>query len=238
MTQPSNTPSGSITIKSLIIPTLRGFLLGVIALGVVLFLPAWTLAFWQAWVFIGVFMGLVSLSGLYFSIKDPTLIERRKKIEPAAQQSSGGKFNIIYVYLALLALLVLCGLDRHNGWSQMPPCVSILGDGMVVLANLIWVVSKKENSFAGSAIKIYEDQKIITSGPYALVRHPNYVGDLLLVFGAPLALGSWWGLVIFALLIPMMVWMIHDEEKFLKEKLPGYVEYTQKVHYRLVPRLW
>ena len=238
MTQPSNILSGSVSIKSLIIPTLSGFLLGVIALGAVLFLPAWTLAYWQAWVFIIVFIGLVSLSGLYFSIKDPALIERRKNIEPAAQKSTGGKFNIIYVYLELLAMLVLCALDHHFGWSQMPAFLCIIGDGLVVLANVIWYVSKKENSFAGSAIKIYEDQKVITTGLYALVRHPNYMGDLFLVFGVPLALGSWWGLVIFALLIPMMIWMIHDEEKFLKKELPGYVEYTQNVHYRLVPYLW
>jgi protein-S-isoprenylcysteine O-methyltransferase Ste14 len=238
MTQKSITKSKGNTLKSLILPTLRGFLLGVIALGVVLFLPAWSLDYWQAWVFIIVFLGLVSASGLYFSIKDPALIERRKNIEPAAQQSSGGKFTIIYVYLALLAMLVLSTLDHRFGWSQMPASVSIIGDGLVILANIIWLYSKKENSFAGSAIKVYHGQKVITTGPYAHVRHPNYVGDLALVLGIPLALSSWWGLVIFALLIPLMVWMIHDEEKLLKKSLPGYLEYTQKVHYRLVPYLW
>jgi protein-S-isoprenylcysteine O-methyltransferase Ste14 len=226
------------TLKNLIFPTLKGFLLGVVALGIVLFLPAWTLNYWQAWVFILVFIGLVSASGVYFSIKDPALIERRKQIEPTAQKSSGGKFNIIYVYTGIFGLLVLSALDHRFGWSQMSASVSIIGDGLIIIANVIWLYSKKENSFAGSGIKIYDGQKVITTGPYALVRHPNYVGDLFLFFGVPLALGSWWGLVIFALLIPLVVWMIHDEEKFLKKELSGYVEYMQKVKYRLLPYLW
>jgi protein-S-isoprenylcysteine O-methyltransferase Ste14 len=223
--------------KSLILPILKNFLLGGFALGVVLFLPAWTLDYWQAWVFIVVFLSLVTLSGVYFSIKDPALIERRKPAGRAAN-TTGRKINIASVYLAELALLVLSALDRRFGWSQAPALVCILGDGLVVLANVIWFISKKENSFAGAGIMIYEGHQCITTGPYALVRHPNYVGDLCLVLGAALALGSWWGLVVFALLVPAMVWMIFDEEKFLKKNLPGYLEYTQAVHYRLVPYLW
>jgi protein-S-isoprenylcysteine O-methyltransferase Ste14 len=238
VTQPSIAQARPYSLKRLIIQTLEGFVLGVVALGALLFLPAWTLAYWQAWVFIMVFLVPVMTSSVYFSIKDPALIERRKQLEPAAQKSSGGKFNIAYVYLALFAMLVLSALDHHFGWSLMQAPVCILGDGLVVVANGIWLLSKKENSYAGSTIKVYEGQKVITSGPYALVRHPNYVGDLFLLLGIPLALGSWWGLLIFALLIPMMVWMIHDEEIFLKVNLPGYVEYTQKVHYHLVPYLW
>ncbi|MEL7565645.1 MAG: isoprenylcysteine carboxylmethyltransferase family protein [Dehalobacterium sp.] len=226
------------TLKSLIIQAMKTFILGVITLGVVLFLPAWTLGYWQAWIFITVFMILITLSGIYFSIKDPALIARRKEAGPAAEQSTGRKINIMYAYLAELSLLVLSALDHRFGWSHMPAYVSIIGDGLVVLANVIWFYSKKENSFAGSAIKIYEGQKVVTTGPYALVRHPNYVGDLTLVLGIPLALGSWWGLVVFVLMIPAMVWKIHDEEKLLKKDLPGYVEYTQKVRYRLVPYLW
>lgn len=208
-----------------------------IALGVVLFLPAWTLNYWQAWAFILVFLGLVTLSGVYFSIKNPALLERRKPAGRAAQ-TTGQKITITYVYLAEFSLLVLSGLDHHFGWSQMPAYVSIIGIGMVVLANVIWYISKKENSFAGAGIMIYEGHKVISTGPYALVRHPNYVGDLTLVLGASLALGSWWGPAFFAMMIPAMVWMIFDEEKFLKKNLPGYIEYTQKVHYRLIPYLW
>ncbi len=225
------------SLKSLILPAIKNFFLGAILLGVVLFLPAGTLDYWQGWIFIIVFTFLVTLSGVYLSVKDPDLLERRKPAGRAAQ-TTGQKITILYVYLAELGLLVLAALDHRFGWSQMPAFVSIIGDGLVVLANVIWFISKKENSFAGAGIMIYEGHKVISTGPYALVRHPNYVGDLILVLGAPLALGSWWGLVVFALLIPAMVWMIFDEEKFLKENLPGYAEYTQKVHYRLIPNVW
>ncbi len=223
-------------LKSLIIPTIKNFLLGVIALGVVLFLPAWTLNYWQAWTFIAVFMVLVTLSGVYFSIKDPALIQRRKL--GGRQLSTEQKVYMTYIYSAELGILVLSALDHRFRWSRMPAYGSMIGIGLVVLANVIWLISKKVNSYAGAAIKIYEGQQVVTTGPYALVRHPNYVGDLTLILGIPLALGSWWGLAVFALIIPAMVWMIFDEEKILKKGLPGYVEYTQKVHYRLVPYLW
>ncbi len=225
------------SLKSLIIPSIKNFLLGVIALGAVLFLSAWTLNYWQAWVFMMLFTALVTLSGVYMAIKDPALLERRKPAARAAQ-TTGQKINIAYVYLAELSLLVLSALDHRFGWSHMPVYISIIGDGLVVLANAIWLISKKENSFAGAGVMIYEGHKVISTGPYAFVRHPNYAGDLTLVLGAPLALGSWWALLIVVLMIPAMVWMIFDEEKFLKVNLPGYVEYTQKVHYHLLPYVW
>jgi protein-S-isoprenylcysteine O-methyltransferase Ste14 len=238
MTQPSMTTSKDNALKRLLIPMIRDFILGVIALGIALFLPAWTLNYWQAWVFILIFLVPVTLSGVYFSIKDPALTERRKQAGPAAEQSTGRKINIFIAYFAELALLVLSALDHRFGWSRAPAYVSILGDGLVVLANAIWYYSKRINSYAGSAIRTYAGQKVISTGPYALVRHPNYVGDLVLAIGIPLALGSWWVLVVLVLLIPSLVWRIFDEEKLLKKDFPGYEEYTRIVHYRLVPYLW
>ena len=238
MTQQSAVTTEGNTLKKLIIPAVGNFLLGVIALGVVLFLPAWTLNYWQAWVFDILFMGLITITGIYFSIKDPALMERRKQAGPAAEQSTGQKIMISFAYLCLLSVLVFSALDHRFGWSRMPAYVSIIGAGLVVLANLIWFYVQKENTFVGATVRIYEGQKVISSGPYALVRHPKYVGDLVLILGIPLALGSWWGLLVLAVSIPGLVWRILDEEKLLKKDLPGYVEYTQKVHYRLVPYLW
>jgi protein-S-isoprenylcysteine O-methyltransferase Ste14 len=237
MSQQSTTTVEGKTLQGLLLPTIRNFLIGVIALGVLLFLPAWTLDYWQGWTFIVVFMVLVTLSGVYFSIKDPALIERRKPAARAAQ-TTGQKITIAYVYLLEFGLLVLSALDHRLGWSHVPAYVSMIGIGLVVLANLIWFYSKKENSFAGAGVMIYEGHKVISTGPYALVRHPNYVGDLALILGIPLALGSWWGLLAFVLILPAMAWMILDEEQFLKVNLPGYLEYTHKVHYRLLPHLW
>jgi protein-S-isoprenylcysteine O-methyltransferase Ste14 len=238
MTQQSAPAAKSNIVKTLIIPTITSFLAGVIGLGVVLFLPAWTINYWQAWVFIVVFSVLVSASGLYFSIKDPALMERRKQAGPAAEQTTGQKILITGAYICLLGVLVFSALDHHFGWSRMPAYVCIIGDGLVVLANVIWFIVQKENSFVGSTVQIFDGQKVISTGPYALVRHPKYVGDLVLIIGIPLALGSWWGLFILALSLPGLVWRILDEEKLLKKGLTGYLEYTQKVHYRLVPYIW
>ena len=109
---------------------------------------------------------------------------------------------------------------------------------LVALGLYINLIVFRENSYGGSTIETVEGQKVISTGPYAWVRHPMYVGVLIMIAGIPLALGSWWGLAIIALEIPVLIWRILDEEQMLRKELPGYTEYTQKVHYRLVPNLW
>jgi protein-S-isoprenylcysteine O-methyltransferase Ste14 len=224
-------------VKSLIIPAVRNFLLGVIALGIVLFLAAGTLNYWQAWVFIILFMALVTTQGIYLSIKDPELLERRRQIAPAGE-STREKIFIIVGLLGNFCLIVFSALDHRLGLSQISPLVSLIGEGLVVLSFLGYYFVFRENSFAASSIQTFEGQKVISTGLYAHVRHPKYAGDLLLVIGIPLALGSWWGLAFLLLVIPALVWRILDEEKLLKKDLPGYAGYMEKVRYRLVPYLW
>ncbi len=233
----STPPATRNTLKSLILPSIRNFLNGVIALGVVLFLLAGTLNYWQAWVFTILFMAMVTQQGIYLSLKDPELLERRKQIAPAGE-STRQKIFIIIGLLGDVCLIVFSALDHRFGWSQMSPFVSLLGDGLVVLSFLVYYLVFRVNSYAASSIQTFESQKVISTGPYARVRHPKYVGDIILIVGIPLALGSWWGLAFIVLVIPALVWRILDEEKLLKKDLPGYVEYTQKVRYRLVPYLW
>jgi protein-S-isoprenylcysteine O-methyltransferase Ste14 len=225
-------------MNKLIIPTLRTFLLGAIVLGALLFLPAWTLNYWQAWVFIVVFMTSVNAIGVYLSLKDPALLERRKKGGPAAEQNTAQKVIISVAIASFLALFVFCGFDHRFGWSPVPGYISLAGDVLVALGLLIDLFVFRENSFGGSTVQTFEDQKVVATGPYALVRHPMYVGVLVMVIGVPLALGSWWGLAVVALTTPILMWRILDEEQLLKKDLPGYSEYTQKVRYRLVPYLW
>jgi protein-S-isoprenylcysteine O-methyltransferase Ste14 len=225
-------------MNKLIIPTLRNFLIGVIALGVLLFLPAGTLNYWQAWVFIVVFVTSVSAIGVYLSIKDPELLERRQKVGPAAEQNIAQKVIISVAILGDIALLIFCAFDHRFGWSPVPPSVSLAGDALVALGLLINLIVFRENSYGASNIQTVEGQRVISTGPYALVRHPMYAGVLVMVIGVPLALGSCWGLGILALIVPVLMWRIIDEEKLLKKDLPGYVEYAQKVRYRLVPYLW
>lgn len=225
-------------MNKLIIQTISTFLLGTFLLGVLLFIPAGTFNYWQAWVFIVVFMTSVSVIGVYLSLKDPALLERRKNIGPAAEQSPAQKIIISIGILADLGLLVFCALDYRYGWSSVPPFVSLIGDVLVALGLFLDLLVFKENSYGASNIKVEEGQSVISTGPYAIVRHPMYAGVLIMVIGVPLALCSWWGLAIIALVVPVLAWRIIDEEKLLKKDLPGYVEYVLKVRYRLVPYLW
>lgn len=232
MSQQSVPPDEEKTLTNLFLSIFIKFLLGAVTLGLLIFLTAWTLNYWQAWTFIVLFMALLTLYSSYFSIKDPALMERRKL---NVRQI---KIYIWCAYILEIGTFVISALDHRFGWSHMPPSVSILGDVLVALAIVIWYFSKRENSYAGAAIKIYEGHMVITTGPYALIRHPSYVGDMTLILGISMALGSWWALILFALHIPVIVWMIFDEEQFLKKNLPGYTEYMQKVHSRMIPKIW
>jgi protein-S-isoprenylcysteine O-methyltransferase Ste14 len=225
-------------MSKLIIQTFATFLIGGLLLGALLFLPAGTLNYWQAWAFIVVFMTFVTVIGVYLSLKDPALLERRKNIGPAAEQSLAQKIIISIGILGNLGLLVFCALDYRYRWSSMPPYVSLFGDGLVALGLFIDLLVFRENSYGASNIKVEEAQRVISTGPYALVRHPMYAGVLVMLIGVPLALNSWWGLAIVAVVVPGLAWRIMDEERLLKKELPGYVEYIHKVRYRLVPYLW
>ena len=225
-------------MTKLITQTFVTFLIGAIVLGVLLFLPAGTLNYWQAWVFIVVFMTSVSAVGLYLSLKDPALLERRKRIGPAAEESPVQKIIMSIAILGNLALLIFSALDYRFHWSQIPGYVSLIGDALIALGLFINVLVFRENSYGASNITVENEQKVISTGPYALVRHPMYGGVLVMLIGVPLALGSAWGLVVLAVITPGLIWRILDEEKVLEKDLTGYREYEHKVRYRLVPYLW
>jgi protein-S-isoprenylcysteine O-methyltransferase Ste14 len=135
-------------------------------------------------------------------------------------------------------MIVVPALDHRFGWSAMSPYLSVAGDVLVALGFLIIFFVYKENTFASATIKIYPEQKVIMTGLYARVRHPMYLGALFLFVGMSLSLGSWWGLFVYLLLMPALIWRIFDEEKLLTKNLPGYSEYRNKVKYRLVPSVW
>jgi protein-S-isoprenylcysteine O-methyltransferase Ste14 len=225
-------------MSKLILQTLKNFLIGAIALGLLLFLPAGTFAYWQAWLFIIVFMTSVSTIGVYLSLQDPELLERRKQFGPSAEQSTPQKMIMSLTMVGFLGIFVVSALDNRFGWSQAPNYVSIFGNLLIILGFIMLYFVFKENSFGSSNIQVVEGQKIVTSGPYRLVRHPMYTGTLMMSSGIPLALGSWWGLLVLALITPILLWRILDEEKLLKQELPGYAEYMQMVSKRLIPYVW
>lgn len=222
----------------LLLQAILTFIAGAVFQGLLLFLPAGTFNYWQAWVCIAVFMVTVSIFGVYFSIKDPALMERRKQAGPAAEQSTLQKIVATLAFTGLLALFVVSGFDRRLGWSNVPPVLSVVGDALIVLSFYMYYVVFRANSFGASNIRVEQKQTVASTGPYAFVRHPMYAVGLVLFIGIPLALGSWWALALLIIAIPVLVIRILDEEKLLERDLPGYTEYEQKVRWRLVPGLW
>lgn len=225
-------------MNKLILPTLRTFLIGALALGLLLFLPAWTLNYWQAWLFIVVFMIAVNGIGLYLSLYDPALLERRKKFGPGQEQSSMQKIIMAIAILGNFVLLIFCALAHRFGWSPVSPAVVLLGNVLVALGLFIDLLTFRANSYGGSTIETVEGQPVISTGLYAIVRHPMYVGVLVMIVGVPLALDAWWGLAYLLIVVPVLMWRILDEEQLLQKELAGYTDYMQKVQYRLVPHLW
>ena len=140
--------------------------------------------------------------------------------------------------LFFFAAFLIPGFDKRFGWSSVPLEVIIIADAIVVGGYLLFVIVLRENRYASRIIEVEKKQKVITTGPYAFVRHPMYSGVLLMYGFSPLALGSYWGMIPNALLILLIVARIRNEEKVLKQELEGYREYTQKVKYRLVPGIW
>ena len=212
------------------------FLLSVMAAA--LFLPAWTTSYWQAWVFLAVFAASVIAITLYLVKRDPELLARRVRGGPTAEKERTQQVIQSIAGLAFLAIFVVSALDHRFYWSIVPNYLVGFGDGLVALG--LWIVFRvfKENSFTSATIEVGADQNVISSGPYAVVRHPMYTGAFVMLAGVPLALASWWGMLGVIPLVSVIVWRIFDEEQFLTLRLAGYADYLTRVKYRLLPGLW
>jgi protein-S-isoprenylcysteine O-methyltransferase Ste14 len=212
------------------------FLLLVLATS--LFLPAWTFAYWQAWVFLAVFAVSVLLITLYLMKKDQKLLERRVKGVPTAEKETIQKIIQSLAGIAFIAIFVLSALNHRFGWSVVSIYFVVAGDILVMLGLFIVFLVFKENTFTSAIIEIDVEQKVISTGPYALVRHPMYIGAFVMLIGVPLALGSWWGLLAVIPIVLVIIWRLLDEERFLLKNLSGYPEYRNTVKYRLIPFIW
>ena len=203
-----------------------------------LFVPAWTLNYGRAWAFLMVFGAAVLAITLYLMKEDPKLLERRVYAGPSAEKEIGQQIVQSITAVGFTAGLVVPALDHRLHWSRVPLAVSVAGDIVVAAGFLIIFFVYRENSFASATIELAPDQKVISTGPYALVRHPMYLGGFMMFVGIPLALGSWWGLLVFTLMMPAIIWRLLDEERFLASNLAGYSEYVRRVRYRLAPFVW
>ena len=206
-----------------------------VVLGLLLFVPAGTIDFWQAWIYLAVFSVCAAAVTLYLMKYDPALLERRMSGGPTAEKESTQRVIMAVISIAYIAMFVIAGLDRRYGWSDVRLPVVISGNVLVVVGFVIEFLVFRENSFTSATIEVNEGQTVISTGPYALVRHPMYDGGLLMLLGTPLALGSWWALVAFFPIAVGIVWRMRDEERFLKQHLPGYTEYCARVRSRLIP---
>jgi protein-S-isoprenylcysteine O-methyltransferase Ste14 len=215
-----------------------GLLLLFLVMAALLFIPAWTLDYWQAWAFLAVYFAWSLAITLYLMKNDPDLLARRMSGGPTAEKQTTQKIIMSVTSLGFIGLIVVPAFDHRFAWSHMPPFAALAGDLLVALGWLAIFFVFRENTFTSATIELAPDQKVISTGPYALVRHPMYAGALVMLLGIPIALGSWWGVLVLALILPAVIWRLFDEEKFLARNLLGYVDYQNKVRYRLIPHVW
>lgn len=225
-------------MKSLLARTVVGFVFLMLILGLCLFLSAGTLRYWQAWVYLAVWTACVVPITVYLFKYDRSLLEGRVNAGPTAETQKSQQIIQSLASLFFIGLFIVPGLDHRFHWSPVPPAVSLIADAMVALSFFAVFLVFRENSFTSATIEVSAEQRVISTGPYSLVRHPMYAGATPLIVFTPLALGSWVALPLSVPLILVIVVRLLEEEKYLSANLAGYKEYCQKVRYRLIPFIW
>lgn len=222
----------------LALQTLASAVFGVAFFAVLLCVPAGTLHYWQAWVFIAVFVTTTIGPSMYLAVKHPDALARRMNGGPGKEGRPVQKVVMWALVTAVMATVVVSALDWRFGWSAVPTAVVIAGDVVVAVSLLAaqWVVI--QNNFAGASISVEAQQPVVSTGLYGVVRHPMYICALIMLVATPPALGSYWGLLPVIASLPILVVRILDEETMLRAELRGYPEYTQRVRFRLVPYIW
>ena len=210
-------------------------LFAVILVAALLFIPAGSLRYWQGWAFMAILFLPMPITSVYFLKRDPQLVERRLRTrEKVTEQQT----IIRWAQLTFFGSLLIPGMDYRFGWSRVPLWLTILSQSFVLAGYLVTLWVMQENSFASRTVQIEEGQRVISTGPYRLVRHPMYFGAVLMLLFLSPALGSWWALPGFLLVIPLIVLRLLNEEKMLRRDLPGYSDYCLRTPSRLIPLLW
>ena len=209
--------------------------LGLPIMALIIILPAGKWDYWQGWMYLFTLYIPMFFIFSYLLKNDPALLERRMRMR---EKEAAQRKIIALSYIYFLVAFVMPGLDVRFGWSNVPPLVSIIADVFVFAGYMgfFWVLVT--NSFLSRVVEVDANQKVISSGPYAVVRHPMYAAVSIMYIASPLALGSYWAVLPAALIVPLLMARIHNEEQVLRRELPGYGEYTQTVRFRLVPGIW
>jgi protein-S-isoprenylcysteine O-methyltransferase Ste14 len=213
-------------------------LVGLVAFGLLVFWPAGTFDYWRGWAFIAVFAAATTIPSIYLAVKNPAALKRRMQAGPTAETRPLQKFIISVAFLSMGATIVVSALDFRFGWSSVPAAISMAGDVLVAVGLGIAMFTTIQNGYASANITVESGQELVSTGLYAVVRHPMYFGNVVLMIGIPLALGSYWALLFVIPGLAVLAVRILDEEKVLTQQLAGYRDYAQRVHYRLVPYVW
>ena len=208
---------------------------GIIAAMVLLFVPAGTLSYKNGWLFIALLFIPMLIFGAFLLVKAPELLEKRLHTR---ESQSEQKLVILLSSLLFVSVFVIAGLDYRFGWTKVPTAVVALGAVLLLTGYGMYMEVMRENAWLSRTVEIQEDQKVIDTGLYGLVRHPMYLATIILFLAMPLVLGSWISFVLMLLYPVVLVKRITGEEKVLEEGLPGYREYKKKVKYRLFPFIW
>lgn len=203
--------------------------------GLTLILPAGTLLYWEAYAYLAAILVPAIIIISYFLKNDPTFLDRRSNF---SEKEPAQKTIVLLSVPLYLAGFILPGLDYRFGWSDIPLVVVLVADLLVFLSYMYIFLVFRENVYAARVVVIEEGQKVISTGPYSMVRHPMYLGVIVMFTCTPIALGSWWAVIPFAIMPVILVYRILNEEKVLREQLPGYTDYCNKVRYRLIPFIW
>lgn len=219
----------------LLLSAIVKFLMGILLVGGLIFLPAWSLSFYRGWLFMGILFIPMFLAGIVMMWKNPDLLRRR--LDAKEKQKEQG-IVIKLSGLMFVAGFVLAGLDYRFQWWQLPPISSYIASGIFLGAYVMWAVVLKQNAYLSRTIKVEEGQKVIDKGLYGMIRHPMYTATIFLFLSMPLVLGSMVAFFVFLLYPILIVVRILYEEKVLEKELDGYLEYKKKVKYRLIPYIW
>jgi protein-S-isoprenylcysteine O-methyltransferase Ste14 len=209
-----------------------------LVMSVLLFAAAGTVRYWQGWLFLAVFFGASVILTADLARHDPALLRRRLAGGPIAEPEAKQKMIMTFASAGFLGLLLVPAFDHRFGWSHVAVPGVIAGAILVALGFVVIFRVFRENTFTSARVEIAREQRVITTGPYALVRHPMYAGALLYLLGMPLALGSYWGLLMLVPMTAAVLWRLFDEEARLARGLPGYAEYQRSVRWRLIPGIF
>lgn len=202
-----------------------------------IFFPAGSCDFWQAWLYLLIFFIPTIFITIYLLIKSPRLVKRRMRCLSEERRPIQKIIQLLVSFL-FFSFFIIAGFDHRLDWSHIPAIVVILADVAVLYSWYIEFLVLRENSYASSVIEISADQQVISTGPYAVVRHPMYSGAIIMILFTPIALASWWGLLPAVMISFAIVLRLLDEEKLLHQSLAGYNEYCLKVRFRLIPKVW